>query len=337
MPPTLHPSNDDAHVAKRIPLKCQVCGGFVDEEDLFCSNCGRSVPDADRSEESNLKSVDARHCFGCDGCGASMSYDASAGALRCPFCGSEKLKIKPPAKTLQPDWVVPFIVEKRQAEELLRLWLGKGFWRPARVVTESVVTKIAPVYAPYWDFSARTYTHWTADVAKEGFVGRGDWRPVTGNHQGTYRGLLVGASGVLTQQETAELCPFDVSASVPFEQVNLHGFMVEQFSVSRKYARPLARHGIEDQERNACAGTYLRKRFRNLRVSVRIADMSSHPVLLPVWVIAYRYQGRPYRSVINGQTGQICGEVPFSNMKLVLIVGLAILAVGSVLMAWFSR
>lgn len=337
MQPTSHLSNDDADFAKRMPLKCQVCGGFLDEEDLFCSNCGRSVPDADRSAESSLKSAEPSHYFTCDGCGASMSYDASVGALRCPFCGSEKLKTKPPAKTLQPDTVLPFTVEKQQAEELLRIWLGQGFWRPARVVTESVITKMVPVYAPYWDFSAKTYTHWTADVAKEGFVGRGDWQPVTGSHQGTYRGLLVGASGVLTQQETAELCPFDVSASVPVKKVDFRGVTVEQFSVSRKYARPLARQGIEDQERNSCAGTYLRRRFRNLRVSVRIADMSSQPILLPVWVIAYRYHGRPYRSLINGQTGQITGGVPFSTAKLVMIVGLVILAACFVLMSQLSR
>src|SRR5437868_6351498 len=41
--------------------------------------------------------------FTCRGCGASMSYDASAQTLRCPFCGSERLEKKPDAKEISPD------------------------------------------------------------------------------------------------------------------------------------------------------------------------------------------------------------------------------------------
>ena len=66
----------------------------------------------------------------CQGCGASMSYDASVKALRCPFCGSAQLKEQADQKEIAPSAVVPFTVLRDQADELLREWLGKGFWRP---------------------------------------------------------------------------------------------------------------------------------------------------------------------------------------------------------------
>jgi len=328
MQPATEGVKDDPKQPQRVTLKCQVCGGFLDDEDLFCANCGRSVPESDRARESPLTSEFPAHYFSCDGCGASMSYDATAGALRCPFCGSQKLHAQDPAKTLRADWVVPFAVEMEQARNLLRSWLGTGFWRPTRVVMDAVVTKMAPVYAPYWSFSARTYTYWAADVVNDHGGRRGDWRPVTGSHRGEYQGILVGASGVLTQQETVDICPFDMTDAVPIDRADLEHMTVEQFSVARKYARPVARNGIEEQERTACAGAYLRTRFRNLRVNIRMADLTSCPVLLPIWVIAYRYHGRQYRSLINGQTGHIVGEAPFSTVKLVclvLLVGLVLL------------
>ena len=336
-------------------VKCPVCHGLLDEEDLFCSNCGRSTPapttparaPADEHNEEHTHGSHARSAhdysahqhgvsipriesttptlhFSCAGCGASMSYDASAGSLRCPFCGSEQLKSEPPdVKTLKAHRAIEMGVERDQAAELLRGWLGRGFWRPTRLVTDAVITKMAPVYAPYWSFAATTFTYWTADVVTSWGM-RGDWRPVTGEHQGRYRDILIGASSVLSQQEMHDICPYDLRAAVPVDQVDLEHATVEQFTVSRKYARPLARQSIEEQEERTCAGTYLNVRFRNLRVNVRIEEMSSEPLLLPIWIAAYRYRGEIYRTLINGQTGRIVGQAPFSWAKLALAVTVAV-------------
>jgi hypothetical protein len=46
-------------------------------------------------------------------------------------------------------------------------------------------------------------------------------------------------------------------------------------------------------------------------------------ILLPVWVAAYRYGGKPYRFVVNGQTGKVQGERPYSAIKIAIAVILA--------------
>ena len=158
-----------------VLIKCSVCGAVLDEEDLFCPNCGTEAPSSpsprgeDRGEgaatddgrspsdkgqpttdkgqpttdkgqpttdkgqpitdkgqpatDNRQRTTDkpaATHLatcnFTCRGCGASMSYDASAQTLRCPFCGSEQLEKKPDAKEIAPDGVVPFVVTRDQAE-----------------------------------------------------------------------------------------------------------------------------------------------------------------------------------------------------------------------------
>ena len=60
--------------------KCTVCGGILDEEDLFCANCGTEAPRVDGGEQTG-QTLLATHNFECQGCGASMSYDASAKTL----------------------------------------------------------------------------------------------------------------------------------------------------------------------------------------------------------------------------------------------------------------
>jgi len=253
-----------------------------------------------------------------------MSYDASAQTLRCPFCGSSRLENKPDSRSLAPKRVVPLVVDRDSAMATMRQWLGRGFWRPSDLSERAAVTTMTAVYVPYWVFTARTFTNWTADSSQMPLGARGDWVPMSGEHHGSYAGLLVGASSVLTPAETSALCPFDLGRAVATHQLDLENVIVEQFRVQRKYARPLARQGLENLERQACA-QYVPGRQRNLKVNVRLEGLSSEAMLLPIWVMAYRYQDRVFRFLINGQTGRATGQAPTSWKKLVAVVLIAIL------------
>ena len=302
------------------PIKCPVCKSLVDEEDLFCANCGTESPHGE-SKPAGDGSRLATCNFDCEGCGASMSYDASAGQLRCPFCGSTTLTEKPDVQILAPRSVIPFRVGRDQAAAMLSQWLGTGWFRPGDLRRRAAVVFMQPVFVPYWVFHARTHTHWTADTDQTPPDARGDWYPMAGEHRGEYAGLLIGASGALAPAETRAICPFDLSQGKPPAEIDLENITVEQFSVPRKYARPLAREALDHGEAAACAGTYVPGRSRNVHVSVLPEGFSSEPVLLPVWITAYRYRDRVYRFLINGQTGRATGNAPISLAKIALLVG----------------
>src|SRR3954454_22080258 len=121
--------------------KCSVCGALLDEEDLFCANCGTEAPKSDQPATA-VRAFNSKYNFECQGCGASMSYDASAQTLRCPFCGSTKLEEQKDAKTLEPEFVVRFVLSESEALTRLREWLRRGFWRPGDLAQEAIVTKL---------------------------------------------------------------------------------------------------------------------------------------------------------------------------------------------------
>jgi predicted RNA-binding Zn-ribbon protein involved in translation (DUF1610 family) len=306
-----------------ILIKCGTCGAVLDEEDLFCPNCGTEAPS--REGETAPAAHLTTHNFICRGCGASMSYDASAGTLRCPFCGSTELEKQADAKEISPAGIVPFVVTQHQAIAAMRQWLGNGFWRPGDLSQQAAVVKMTAVYVPYWVFEAQTHTFWTADTNRTPPGARASWYPVTGNHEGAYKALLVGASGALAPAETAALCPFDLSTAVPPEKVDLTNSIYERFTVPRKYARPLASQGFEQLEAAAC-GQDVPGSSRNLKVNVRITDLTSQPMLVPVWIMAYRYQDRVFRFLANGQTGRVTGQAPMSWRKIAVAIGIALLA-----------
>lgn len=308
--------------------KCSVCGALLDEEDLFCANCGTEAPQNEKSA-STTRAFDSKHNFECQGCGASMSYDASAQTLRCPFCGSTKLEEQKDAKTLEPEFVVPFVLSESEALTRLHEWLRRGFWRPGDLARAAMITELRQVYVPFWVFAAKVFTYWTADTSKTPVMASASWYPLFGENNGEYSGVLVGASSVLTPAEINAICPFDLAAAVPPEQVDLGNVVYEQFRVQRKYARPLAQAALENLERQACT-KYVPGKCRNMKVNVRVEGLAGQPALLPVWILAYRYRDRFFRFLVNGQSGQCTGTAPTSYRKIaaVVLIVLAALLIG---------
>lgn len=327
-----------------IESRCLVCRSFLDEEDLFCCNCGTENPTgvdsvgtgiaADRGTTSTTEVLS----FQCSQCGASMSYDPSARQLRCPFCGSESMQSRPNAKTLKPHVVVPFQIDQSQVESMIREWLRSGFWRPNDAAEASVISKVTAVYVPFWVFSADVETAWTADTSNVPAGARGNWRPVSGTSQRRYDSILVGASGILTPMEVQEIAPFDLTAGVSPDKIDLVHAIVEEFRVTKRDARAMARSTIDrivaDEVRARVSGS-----TRNIHVNNRVQSMSSLPALLPVWIMAYHYKEKPFRVLVNGQTREVYGIAPFSNAKLALVIVLifaaillviAIVAIGSI-------
>ena len=62
--------------------------------------------------------------------------------------------------------------------------------------------------------------------------------------------------------------------------------------------------------------------------------MTFKHILLPVWTAAYRYRGKSYRFVVNGQTGKVEGERPWSWVKIAFAVVLLAILIGTI--AYFA-
>ena len=293
--------------------RCSVCGGLLDEEDLFCANCGTESPESDAQPLETLER--ATHNFSCAGCGASMNYDAKQQALRCPFCGSVDLEQQSNRRMIRPDRGVPFAVDRADLEPAFRQWCGQGFWRPGDLGAEAQLAEITPIYVPFWRFQADTHTYWTADSSQTPLGARGDWFPHFGENHNHHDGILVPAGGALTATEVEAILPFDFQHAIEGSELDLTDVAVEQFAFGRKYARPLAREAFEAREAAVCT-SYVPGRCRHMKVNVLLENLSGRPVLLPFWVVAYRYREQIYRFVANGQTGKSTGTAPVSWRKV---------------------
>jgi len=71
-----------------------------------------------------------------------------------------------------------------------------------------------------------------------------------------------------------------------------------------------------------------RQRVHDIDTDVR--DITFKHVLLPIWMAAYKYRGNSYRFVVNGRTGRVQGERPWSAWKIAFAVVLGLIVAAGV-------
>ncbi len=307
--------------------RCVRCRNLVDPEDLFCGNCGTEAPLHEHEVAARSHRPEWEiYAFRCNGCGATMSFDAEQGALSCPFCGAREVEAQAATEgVVYPERMLPFDIGREDAVDHFREWLGKGFWRPGDLKQSAAIDKMKALFLPCWSFSGGTDSHWAADV---GARTRSGWRPRTGSRREEYSGVLVPASQGLGPAELAEIDDFRFEGLIPTEHRYLQGAVVEGFGLTRKGARERARAAFERVVASRITAELSSGKVRNLHCNVLLSDLTSEPILLPLWIFAYRYRGKPYRFVMNGQTGEATGKAPFSYAKLAAIVAASLAVVG---------
>jgi hypothetical protein len=65
-------------------------------------------------------------------------------------------------------------------------------------------------------------------------------------------------------------------------------------------------------------------------IDTDVSDVTFKHILLPVWLAAYKYRGETYRFVVNGRTGRVQGERPWSAWKIAFAVLIGALVAGAI-------
>ena len=63
-------------------------------------------------------------------------------------------------------------------------------------------------------------------------------------------------------------------------------------------------------------------------IETQVSDVTFKHILLPVWMAAYKFRGKTYRFVVNGRTGRVQGERPWSAWKIALAVIAGLIVAG---------
>lgn len=281
----------------------------------------------------------------CPNCAAQVEFDPDTHATECPFCATPVVADTGIHRQIKPKGVLPFAQEERQAHKAMSDWLGRLWFAPNGLQDYARKgRKMQGIYVPYWTFDADTKSAYSGQrgtvyyvtetsqvdgktVSRQ--VAKVRWRPASGRVARFFDDVLVLAAKSLPRRYTEALEPWDLSAMEPYQPQFLAGFRAEAYSVDLEDGYGAARvkmdRVIERDVRFDIGGD--RQRIHNIETV--ISDVTFKHVLLPVWLAAYKYRGKTYRFVVNGQSGRVQGERPWSVWKITgaVLLGL-ILAAG---------
>lgn len=309
------------------PLPCARCFSAIEPGDLRCPVCFLAVPDK-RTPEQPLPRVQALRC---GSCGAAMEYSARSQAPICAFCGGV-LKLEEfvdPEERIEKR--LPFTVDGAQASQIYKQWIARqGFFRPFNLAAKTRLESLRAVWWTGWVVDARALATWTAD--SDFGAQKAKWAPHAGETQSEFNDLVIPATRGLTGEECARLiATYDLTGAA--EDVNEPGrdVEVERFETPRSVARATIVGTIKRlMGARIQNGEIPGRRFRNLQSSIHLRRLVTRRVAFPAYVIAYRYRGRVYRTVISGQDPAcVIGEAPRSIGKLILAVILGLVALGT--------
>lgn len=342
--------------ARKFP--CEACGAGVEwnpgAAKLKCPFCGAERTIATRAEEIRERPIEealaARHdlgwgterkTFSCKRCGARTTFEPGQTAGTCAFCGAATVAEAPPdANMVRPEGLLPFGVDRNSATSKFREWISGLWFRPSDLKTKSSVTTLRGVYVPFWTFDAATQSRWSAEAGYYYYVQvqavengktvmrqerRVRWEPASGFLELFFDDMPIAASKGLDRRLSESIEPFPTESLIPYESSYLSGFLAEEYAVGVKDAFARAKERMDGEIYSACSREVPGDTQRGLQVQSAYSGIAYKNALLPVWIAAYEYAGKPFRFLVNGVTGKVAGDAPYSWVKITAAV-MAILA-----------
>ncbi|MBK8440018.1 MAG: primosomal protein N' (replication factor Y) - superfamily II helicase [Rhodobacter sp.] len=284
----------------------------------------------------------------CTNCGAQIEFVGASHATECPFCASPVVVDTGAQRLIKPQALVPFRLSETEARKAMTGWLGRLWFAPSTLLEYARKGRaMNGVYVPFWTFDADTRSSYTGQRGehyyetrtvsvvvngkteqREERVQKTRWYPASGRVSRDFDDMLVMASASLPQRLGNELTPWDLAALEPYTPDYLAGFQAEGYTVSLAEADQTAKARmsgiIEGDVRRDIGGDDQRV----TSVDTTWSDETFKHILLPVWMAAYKYNGKSYRFLVNGQTGEVQGERPWSIWK----IGFAVLVVAAIVL-----
>ncbi|GAA3579433.1 hypothetical protein GCM10022222_75340 [Amycolatopsis ultiminotia] len=323
-------------------LQCPYCGF---RQEITAGD--RQIREIPFGELANLarKPVGSigKYVFACQRCAARTETNETASL--CQFCGAP-LVIDPAASgQLVPEGVLPFLLDRSAVSTHLKKWTSSRRFAPNALKNVTTAESTKSTYLPHWTYDSQTRsfytgqrgeyyyvteTHYVNGERRTRQVRRTRWYPARGQVQRAFDDVLVPASTQLPTAEIDKLAPWPLLEAAPYQQQFLAGHFALRYDVEPEAGFEEAKRRMAVVIHDDCEHDIGGDTQRVHSVDTQHANVSFKLMLLPVWVATYVYQGKNWQILVNGRTGEVHGERPWSKVKIAIAVLVALIVVAAI-------
>ena len=319
-------------------VKCDFCESMFDtaEIEAMYKEKEEKAIKALEVEEAKPWIDEGMHAYSCPSCGAELICDETTAATSCPYCGNPSIVPGQMAGTLKPDYIIPFKLEKENAKAALRQHYQKKFFLPKSFQTDNHIEEVKGVYVPFWLFDCTAYGQ--AGFKAEKVIVDNSEKTVKDIYQATRGGevkfekIPADASVQMPDDMMDSIEPYDYKDLTEFSTVYMPGFLADKYDVTQEEsierfserAKNTLVDMLEENVREEYDNAY------NNGNDIAVKDVSCKYAMFPVWMLSTKWNGQNFLFAMNGQTGNMVGDLPCDKKKRALTTVLMI--IGSLLL-----
>jgi LSD1 subclass zinc finger protein len=283
------------------------------------------------------------HCVTC-GAQTQLGQDITSG--RCAFCGSPVVAEAQSKKLIKPSGLLPFLVNKAQADGLFRKWISGLWFAPSNLAKRADQAGIDGAYIPCWTYDTNTDTNYSGErgddytetetytefvngraETRERTVTKTRWSFVNGRVDNQFHDVLVLATQSLPPKHADHLQPWDLPHVVPYADEYLSGMSCQSYQIDLPHGFELAKGIMAGRIRRTIERDIGGDHQRITSMETNYRDIQFRHLLLPLWISAYHYNNKAFRFLVNARTGAVRGERPYSAVKIAGLVAGIIAAI----------
>lgn len=285
----------------------------------------------------------------CEACGADVVFEGRLTSTQCAFCGTpmQREAARVAESRVPVDGVLPFGIDRAEARAALARWVRSRWFAPSRFRREGIDGRFSGVYLPFWTFDSHTVNDWSGRRGDHYHVTVGSgknrrrvrrtrWRSVSGRFERFFDDVLVLACSREDESLVDRVNSWPLEGLMPYDQAYLSGFLARTYDVELDAGFESARQRMDEALR-----ADVRRRIGGDEQQIHHlhtvhAPITYKHVLLPLWLLSYRWKQRTYRVVVNAVNGSVSGQRPWSWVKITCTV-LGLLAAAILLFAFIRR
>ncbi len=305
--------------------KCRNCGGNIHFEPgnqlLVCESCDSTFTELELGRTENEEGEKQEYnSYECASCGAELITDKKTIATSCVYCKSPIVISDRIGTYSSPDYVLPFLIDKKAAIEEFKKFCKKERKAPRAIRAKSTLDNMESVYVPSWIVSGAPEGKIVHECVKKNAAKSGG-NPIDYVYDVETMGsarfdkVPVNANNNVNEVFIESVEPFDYNKMVPFDRKYIIGHFADRTDMQWEKCFRQVKQRVEGtmaSQFEVDMKEYKEIKFKEADMQYR--DIEKQNTLLPVWFLDFKYKGEGYCFTINGQTGKVAGVLPMSNI-----------------------
>ena len=319
---------------------CPCCGAGLKfsgtEQELICEYCDNhfdidAVKAYNETQESNAFQWEKQepkdwsteesqhlHTYTCQSCGGELVTDEHTAATFCPYCDSPTILPGRLSGNVRPEGVLPFQKSKKDAQEAFKQLCKKKPLLPKDFCSQNRIEKITGIYVPFWlydcsgifygQYKATRVQHWSDSKY---YYTKTDHYLLKRQASADFSDIPMDGSSKTDDTVMESIEPFDYSQIVDFQTAYLTGYFADKYDVESASGQSRIEERVGDTFQDMIRSTLVGySSVIPTEKRLQVSHGKAKYVLLPVWMLHTKYQGKTYLFAMNGQTGKMTGTFP---------------------------